>query len=1013
MKLIIPKKINISNKGENKFYKYFEEKFPDNWICYYNNTIDLYEFDFLLISPDRFIFLIEVKGFNENSNIKVIDHLTYKAKGKVCKSPLKQAKNYSFSIVNKFKNDNIRPFVIPVVCYPLISEEYFYNIELNNMSDRKETILEVDFSCNSVEKILNSLSMERKYKSAQINKLNDDEFKIFRGLFETEETLNIDISKEKQNSEIENHFSEIIYYKTYKEEYLSEIFEKWENGVWVNVLYNCEKEKEKIIDYFVDNYIKNNTIYNNLYNKYKREIFNLSLIKANSYKASIKLKSTEKMKPDELQFLKNETNFNIRQYDLIHEDLDLNVLVSASAGTGKTYSMIYRIAYILFKNKYQYIEAQNIDNIFSMITFTNEAADSMYEKIKVHLNNLYLITGDDYYYECLNNLNKVRISTIHKYVKYVLEEIAFYIGYQKSIKITSNAYDRKLLINKYYDDYENITKFLDLYDNNPIKTYEIEKIIKEISNQIKQKNISVSDNRNKYELETNKNDSFNFIISILELMKRVESDVEKKNYENNKIELSNLIMELSKTMDDDTKSFTKLKNKLEYLFVDEFQDTDDLQIELLLALQKLFGFKLFIVGDVKQCIYRFRGAEDQAFNKISKKIKFKRHYLRYNYRSEKSLIESINKISTTLGNKKLLNFKHTNDSLIPYFNNYEANIFIKEFSSIYEQTSLVIDYITKTVAKSNIDNIGILVRYNKEANMWKKIIEEGGFSVNSETNNNFYNTTPIIEFFKLVQALMHSRSKVYILQLFTTDYIEGSYNINILEEVNSSNIYELIPWWDETIKKLKNYPVMRVIHELIYEIKPWNYYGLNFKKNIRKEKIEYYKKTLELLFENLIFSHDTDYMTLEQIDDFLKVKILTRYSDEVSEKISNEMCNDLKIDVLTVHKAKGLEFDSVIIPNMSYEISTESKNTKVNLVYKKSGDCNEIGFKLRFNNGISISTPIFDRLIEEEEDFIAREEARLFYVAMTRAKKELALFRKNYERSNITWSKMIEEGDYN
>ncbi|MDW7669873.1 MAG: 3'-5' exonuclease, partial [Bacillota bacterium] len=619
------------------------------------------------------------------------------------------------------------------------------------------------------------------------------------------------------------------------------------------------------------------------------------------------------------------------------------------------------------------------------------------------MNNLYLITGDDYYYECLNNLNKVRISTIHKYVKYVLEEIAFYIGYQKNIKITSNAYDRKLLINKYYDDYENITKFLDLYESNPIKTYEIEKIIKEISNQIKQKNISVSDTRNKYELESNKNDSFNFIISILDLMIRVESDVEKKNYENNKIELSNLIMELSKTMDDDTKSFTKLKNKLEYLFVDEFQDTDDLQIELLLALQKIFGFKLFIVGDVKQCIYRFRGAEDQAFNKILEKIKFKRHYLRYNYRSEKSLIESINKISTILGNKKLLNFKHNNDSLIPYFNNYEAKIFIKEFSSIHEQTSLVIDYITKTVAKSSIDNISILVRYNKEASMWKKIIEEAGFLVNSETNNNFYNTTPIIEFFKLVQALMHSRSKVYILQLFTTDYIEGSYNINILEEVNSSNIYELIPWWVETIKKLKNYPVMRVIHELIYEIKPWNYYGLNFNKNIRKEKTEYYKKTLELLFENLIFSHDTDYMTLEQIEDFLKVKILTRYSDEVSEKISNEMYNDLKIDVLTVHKAKGLEFDSVIIPNMSYEISTESKNTKVNLVYKKSDDCNEIGFKLRFNNGISISTPIFDRLIEKEEDFIAREEARLFYVAMTRAKKELALFRKNYEQSNITW----------
>ena len=59
--------------------------------------------------------------------------------------------------------------------------------------------------------------------------------------------------------------------------------------------------------------------------------------------------------------------------------------------------------------------------------------------------------------------------------------------------------------------------------------------------------------------------------------------------------------------------------KYKYLFIDEFQDTDDVQIDSFLKLQEwVSGLNLFVVGDIKQSIYRFRGATDSAFERVKK-----------------------------------------------------------------------------------------------------------------------------------------------------------------------------------------------------------------------------------------------------------------------------------------------------------------------------------------------------------------------------------------------------------
>ena len=96
----------------------------------------------------------------------------------------------------------------------------------------------------------------------------------------------------------------------------------------------------------------------------------------------------------------------------------------------------------------------------------------------------------------------------------------------------------------------------------------------------------------------------------------------------------------------------KDKYTQQFMFVDEFQDTDDSQIESLLRIAQILDYKLFLVGDIKQCIYRFRGAEEKAFDQLGiseNPDKWLEFSLRRNYRTDKYLLDIFNRSFTKWG----------------------------------------------------------------------------------------------------------------------------------------------------------------------------------------------------------------------------------------------------------------------------------------------------------------------------------------------------------------------------
>lgn len=150
---------------------------------------------------------------------------------------------------------------------------------------------------------------------------------------------------------------------------------------------------------------------------------------------------------------------------------------------------------------------------------------------------------------------------------------------------------------------------------------------------------------------------------IMKVMIPAEKEYEEQIFSKNKIDLKESMLLLNDAVNGAFKEKCSLKYK--YLFIDEFQDTDDVQIDSFLKLQNVIkDTKLFVVGDLKQSIYRFRGATISAFDLIrTDKEKWEEFSLTINYRTDKRLLDKFDAVFSKMGSKGYLPFHKGKDSL--------------------------------------------------------------------------------------------------------------------------------------------------------------------------------------------------------------------------------------------------------------------------------------------------------------------------------------------------------------
>lgn len=151
-----------------------------------------------------------------------------------------------------------------------------------------------------------------------------------------------------------------------------------------------------------------------------------------------------------LEKLSQKTAFNIQQYFIEHASTAKNILVRAGAGTGKTYSMVSRIAFLC--NKYENPTENLIDDI-AMITFTNDAADNMKNRLKQMFINYFVLTSNPKFLKYIENIDFMRISTIHKFAREIIKGASMQMGLGDNFAITSGDYIKEQIYEKYLNDF--------------------------------------------------------------------------------------------------------------------------------------------------------------------------------------------------------------------------------------------------------------------------------------------------------------------------------------------------------------------------------------------------------------------------------------------------------------------------------------------------------------------------------------------------------------------------------
>lgn len=282
------------------------------------------------------------------------------------------------------------------------------------------------------------------------------------------------------------------------------------------------------------------------------------------------------------------------------------VLVLAGAGSGKTRVLTTRIAYLMGEKG---VPARAI----LAITFTNKAANEMKERVAR-----------------LGDVSGMWVCTIHSMCVRILREFGESVGVGKNFSI----YDETARTNVLKKAYKEMIVSDDKDD-------ELFKKIKYAISEAKTQGLS-SD-----EYETLNKDDVN-----IRDITRVYAAYEKHLSENNALDFDDLLSRTLRLLKTDKEAREYLGGRFRYIMVDEFQDTNEVQFEIVRLLSLVHG-NLFAVGDDDQSIYGWRGA------KIENILHFEKHFpdakvfkLQRNYRSTKSILDVANETIKNNGRRK-------------------------------------------------------------------------------------------------------------------------------------------------------------------------------------------------------------------------------------------------------------------------------------------------------------------------------------------------------------------------
>ena len=609
------------------------------------------------------------------------------------------------------------------------------------------------------------------------------------------------------------------------------------------------------------------------------------------------------------------------------------MIVIAGAGSGKTRVLTYKIAYLI---------TQGVDpfNILSL-TFTNKAAKEMKERITK-------IVGDE--------AKNLWMGTFHSVFAKILRIEAHKIGYTANFTIYDSD-DSHKLVNR-------IIKELNLDKD----IYKHKLVFSRISSM---KNNFISD------IDYKKNEELIFSDKISNQPKfhMIYTEYVNRCFKAGAMDFDDLLLKTNELLSNYPETLSKYQNIFKYILVDEYQDTNHSQYLIVKALSDKFQ-NICVVGDDAQSIYSFRGAN------ISNILNFQNDFqdskifrLEQNYRSTKNIVNAANSLIKNNQNRLEKNIWTDNES--------GEKISVNRLLTDGEEGRFVASSIFEAKMQHQLKNndFAILYRTNAQSRSFEDALRKKNIPYRVFGGLSFYQRKEIkdvLAYLKLIVNINDEEALKRIINFPPRGLGQTTVN-KISIESNKRNISDY--------KFIKDYSKDSEVFNKSTKNKIYEFMVLIESLKIKNEVTNVFEMTKEVLKKSGLYKFFKDDESIDGINRIQNIEeLLNGIKDFVDNDVSEEKTvssflqsvalitdqdndeQDLnKVQLMTVHLAKGLEFPYVYIVGMEENLFPSAMN-------------------LNSRNELE-------------------EERRLFYVALTRAEKKVFL---SYVLSRYRWGKLID-----
>ena len=586
---------------------------------------------------------------------------------------------------------------------------------------------------------------------------------------------------------------------------------------------------------------------------------------------------------------------NESQYEAV-DNTEGPVLVLAGAGSGKTRVVTYKIAYLVKEI------GINPFNILA-ITFTNKAANEMKERAEELLER---------------SINGMWIGTFHSIC----------------VRILRKHYSSNFTI---YDTQDSVNL--------------IKRIIKDRnldSDQFKPKSIKnrISDFKNKG-MGVKEFQEFAGSDFYLKIVGEIFFDYEAAMKEANALDFDDLLLKTVKIFEANPSVCEEYSSKFDYIFVDEYQDVNDIQYKFIKAISHVHN-NLTVVGDENQSIYAFRGANLENILNFERDFKgAKVIYLNQNYRSTKSILDAANHL--ILNNpqkyKRELLATKADDEKVKCYNLMTGD---DEAYKVLE----IIENLKDSGEKYS--DIAILYRTNNQSRAFEDVFVRNSIPYEIIGGIRFYDRKEVKDVLAYLKLLNNPFDSVSFERIVNTP--RRGVGPKTLGDLNE---YRLVTGKDyfETLSDIGTKSAKQFGEDFIKIREVMNDVSLSELVEIVLEKSEYLK-------ELKVSKNPEDESRVQNVYEF--VSYVKEYENKNPESELSEMLNEIsllsdidqskeedKVVLMTVHSSKGLEFRNVFV--------------------------------------VGLEEGLFPSRMSMEDEKDVEEERRLFYVALTRARDRLFL----------------------